>query len=167
MPTQSYEIEMESTSRLLTQTLRFTMSPNLWTNHALPQVLNWQRVKFEPASVELVPSNQLGVYSFVVEPSIANFNLAYLLYVGKTTRNFQCRFREYLRHEIESTTNRLLVQHMLRTWTGHLSFYYATIYNPAVVKSVEDELIAAFKPPVNLAYPARVSTSFRVLDRLG
>lgn len=143
------------------------MSPNLWTNHALPQVLNWQRVKFEPASVELVPSNQLGVYSFVVEPSIANFKPAYLLYVGKTTRNFQCRFCEYLRHEIESTTNRLLVQHMLRTWTGHLSFYYATIYNPAVVKSVEDELIAAFKPPVNLAYPARVSRSFRVLDRLG
>ena len=108
----------------------------------------------------------MGVYSFVLEPNVADLDLGYLLYIGMTRQNFRARFRKYLRHQIEEHTKRPRVQDMLRTWPDHLSFYYAPIDDRDVVKSVEDDLIVAFKPPVPRLYPARMRKRFNLLDIL-
>ena len=165
-PAHPYEIDEEWARAVQAQTIRFTLSPDLWDGLSLTQTLEWHRVKFASTSVVQVPDDLMGVYSFVVEPNIANHSVAYLLYIGKTTRNFRTRFREYLRHQTEERTNRLRVQHMLRTWPDHLSFYYAPIADRDIVKIVEDELIIAFKPPVPRAYPARIRERFNLLDIL-
>ena len=100
----------------------------------------------------------------MLEPKIANLDLAYLLYVGMTRDSFRARFRAYLRHQTEERTKRHRVQEMLRTWPDHLSFYYAPIEKVDDVKSIEDELLIAFKPPVPRAYPARIRKPFKLLD---
>lgn len=160
----SFEIEMASAQLLRSQTREFTLSPGLWNNLNPHYNLNWTRVKFEEPLSNQIPNSSMGVYAFVLEPGIANLKLAYLLYVGKTTRNFRVRFREYLRHQQETKPKRLLVKQMLSTWPDHLWFYYAPITDRNIVKGVEDNLIEAFKPPVCRAYPARIGNSFKILD---
>ena len=146
------------------ETYRFTLSPSLWSSLHIPIQLNWSRVKFEPASASKVPNDLIGVYTFVIEPNIANLDLGYLLYVGMTRQNFRARFRAYLRHQREERTKRPRVQEMLRTWSDHLSFNFAPIDEIEDVKSVEDELIIALKPPVLQLYPGRVRDRFKLLD---
>ena len=148
------------------ETIRLTLSPSLWASFDIPQELNWSKVKFEEASAKNVPNDLIGVYTFVLEPNIANLDLGYLLYVGMTRDNFRARFRAYLRHQREERTKRHRVQHMLQTWPEHLSFYYAPIKRSDEVKPVEDELIVAFKPPVPRAYPGRIRERFKLLDIL-
>ena len=165
-PLDDYDIDKDWATARLAETLSFTLSPSLWSGVNLTQPLQWYRVKFEPSSAAAVPNNLIGVYTFVVEPNTANLDLKYLLYVGKTKENFRVRFRKYLRHQNEKHTNRPRVQHMLRTWPDHLSFYYAPIGDRGIVNSVEDELIIAFKPPVPRAYPASIRRRFNLLDIL-
>ena len=164
-PDSSFEIEMASAQLLRSQTRQFTLSPELWNNLNLHCNLNWTRVKFEEPLTNQIPNSSMGVYAFVLEPGIANLRLAYLLYVGKTTRNFRVRFREYLRHQQETKPKRLDIKRMLTTWPDHLWFYYAPITNRSIIKCAENNLIEAFKPPNCLTYPARIRNSFKILDR--
>ena len=140
------------------------MSPALWQHLDLPQPLHWIRTQFDQTESRDIPNDLIGVYAFVLEPKIAYIDLAYLLYVGKTTQHFRARFNKYKRHQHEDNTKRPLVQIMLNAWPGRLAFYYAPIDDRNIVKEIEDQLIAAFKPPVCRAYPARVRKSFNVLD---
>ena len=165
-PSHPYDINQAWARVRVSETMSFTLSPELWGGLVLPQPLRWYRVKFEEASAREVPNNLIGVYSFVVEPGIAGLNLAYLMYVGKTVENFRTRFRKYLKHQVEEHTQRQAVQHMLRTWSDNLSFYYAPIADRDLVCPVEDALIIAFKPSVPRAYPARVRGRFKALDLL-
>ena len=82
----SYEIYMALAMQIKRHTLRFTLSPTFWDDLALGQTLTWYGVKFDSESASNVPNDMIGVYSFVVEPSIANHELAYLLYIGMTDR---------------------------------------------------------------------------------
>lgn len=163
-PDSSFEIEMASAQLFRSQTREFTLSPELWNNLNLHCNLNWTPVKFEEPLTNQIPNNSMGIYAFVLEPGIANLRLAYLLYIGKTTRNFRVRFREYLRHKQETKPKRLYVKQMLTTWPDHLWFYYAPITDRDIVKYVEDNLIEAFKPPVCRDYPAKIRNPFKILD---
>ena len=165
-PSTQHEINMAWAKDRVSETQRFTLSPDLWKGLNLAQPLEWHRVTFTPSAASDVPNDLIGVYSFVVEPNVANLDLRYLLYVGMTRENFRARFRKYLRHKIEERTNRPRVQDMLRTWPDHMSFYYAPIDDREIVKCVEDELITAFKPPVPRVYPARMRSRFNALDIL-
>ena len=165
-PLDEYDIDREWATARFAETFSFTLSPGLWSGFSLAHALEWYKVKFELSSAVEVPNNLIGVYLFVVEPNTANIDLKYLLYVGMTRENFRARFRKYLRHQNERRTNRPRVQHMLRTWPDHLSFYYAPIDDREIIKSTEDELIIAFKPPVPRAYPARIRRRFNLLDIL-
>ena len=165
-PHPQHEINMEWALSRSAETESFTLSPELWRGLSLTQQLEWTRVKFEPTSATYVPNNLIGVYSFVLEPGIAGIDLRYLLYVGMTRQHFRARFRKYLRHQTEYPTNRRRVQVMLQTWPEHLYFYYAPLADREIVKSVEDELIIAFKPPVPREYPARIRERFSLLDIL-
>lgn len=162
-----YAIPMVSWQQLQNETWRFTLSPELWENLDLPKPLCWIRTKFDQTEGVDIPNNRIGVYAFVLEPNIAHIGLAYLLYVGKTTQHFRTRFNKYKRDQRNPYAKRTLVRIMLNAWPGRLAFYYAPIDDPNIVKGIEDQLIAAFKPPVNQEYPARVRESFRVLDKQG
>ena len=161
-----YEIDLASASQLHLQTWSFTLSPDLWESLNLAQPLNWLRVVFDETSAKEIPDDLIGVYAFVLEHDTANLHLAYLMYVGKTTDNFQARFSKYKTHQREGRTNRLLVKRMLTTWPGRLAFYYAPIADRSIVRPTEDALIAAFKPPVCRRYPATVREPFKILDSL-
>lgn len=152
---------------LQNQTWRFTLSPTLWATLDLPQPLHWNRTTFDRTRGRDIPKDLFGVYAFVLEPSIACMGLAYLLYVGKTTDSFRARFYKYKRDQRDPHTNRELVQIMLTAWPERLKFYYAPIDDPTIVQDIEDQLIAAFKPPVNRKYPARFRDPFKVLDSRG
>lgn len=167
-PTNPYDIDLASARLLREQTWRFTLSPALWNNLDLPQPLNWSRSAFNRTSTRQIPDNRIGVYAFVLEPNIGGLNLGYLLYVGMTrTQKFRQRFRQYLRHQQEGQTNRPIVKQMLTIWPDHLSFYYSPIDDPSIIKSIEDRLIAAFKPPACRTYPATVRGPFKILDGPG
>ena len=142
------------------------MSPGLWDQLTLPQPLDWKRVNFDETSPCQIPNDRIGVYAFVLEPEVANLNLAYLLYIGKTTDSFRARFRKYKRHQVEEKTRRLVVKLMLTTWPGRVAFYYALVEDEKLVRPIEDALIAAFKPPACLQHPATVRESFKILDFL-
>lgn len=163
--TAPYEIDLKSAKELRLQTWAFTLSPVLWEGLNLPQQLHWIRTPFDETPAGQIPNNLIGVYAFLLEPNVASLKLAYLLYVSQTKENFRARFRKYKRYQQEEPTNRLLVKLMLTTWPGRIAFYYAPVNNRDLVKPIEDELIAACKPPVNRAYPAKVRQSFKILDR--
>ena len=164
LPPIPYDTDKAWASARSAESYRFTLSPHLWSSYTLTLPLNWSRVKFESTALPQVPNDLMGVYSFVVEPNVAALNLGYLVYVGMTRQNFRDRFRKYLRHQVEDRTNRPRVQDMLRTWPNHLSFYYAPIDDRDVVKSVEDDLMVALKPPVPRLYPAHIRERFKLLD---
>ena len=159
-----YKIPMASWQQLQNQTWSFTLSPELWATLDLPQPLRWIRTMFDQTKARDIPNDRVGVYAFILEPSIACIGVAYLLYVGKTTEHFRARFYKYKRDQHDPHTNRPLVQIMLNAWPGRLAFYYAPIENRTIVQETENQLIAAFKPPVNRKYPARVRDPFKVLD---
>lgn len=164
----SYEIDMQMALMLQRHTVSFTLSPNLWARLSLQQALTWRGVEFNEASTPLVPDDLIGVYSFVVEPGIANHDLGYLLYIGKTDKqNFRARFKQYLGYQKESQSKRIHVQYMLREWPEHLKFYYAPVDNPGAVKATEDALLAAFKPPVPRAFPASMRQAVSLMRLLG
>ena len=162
-----YEIPMVSWQQLQNETWRFTLSPDLWKTFNLPQPLHWIRTTFDQARGRDIPNDRIGVYAFVLEPNIASIDLAYLLYVGKTTQHFRARFYKYKRDQRDPDTKRELVRIMLTAWPGRLAFYYAPIDDPNIVREIEKQLIGAFKPPVNQEYPARFRGQFRVLDKRG
>ena len=140
----------------------------MWGELDLPRPLNWSHSEFNRVAADQIPSDRTGVYAFVLEPNIADLKLGYLLYVGMTkAQNFQTRFRQYLYDQENPKAKRLLVKQMLITWPEHLTFYYSQIDDQDIIKSVEDKLIAAFKPPFNRSYPASVRRSFKILDDQG
>lgn len=156
-PTSTYEIQFQAALDLQRYTLSFTLSPTLWLALDLPQPLTWHRIRFDESFVNQVPNNLSGVYSFVVEPGIANHNPAYLLYIGLAAKqSFRARYRQYLRHQVEERTRRPLVRHMVRAWSDHLWFYYAPVEGVETVKETESKLLSAFKPPIPRAFSAEL-----------
>ena len=161
-----YEIQLQAALELQQHTLKLTLLPDSWNALCLPQPLSWSKVKFSADSVLDVPDNLVGVYSFVIEPDVANCDLAYLLYIGMTKeQNFRIRYRQYLRHQNEEKTKRPLVRHMLRTWPEHLWFYYAPIENEENVLDTEEKLLNALKPPIPRKYTGAVKDAIS-LQRL-
>lgn len=156
-PTDAYEIEMQIAMQIKRHTLRFTLSPKFWDELSLEQTLTWHRVKFDSDSADSVPDDLIGVYSFVVEPGVANHTQSYLLYIGMTKdQNFRARYKQYLQHRDSQNTHLIHVKYMLREWHDQLVFYYAPLEDPQIVKETEDKLLEAFLPPIPRAYPASI-----------
>jgi hypothetical protein len=94
----------------------FVLSPRHWGQCTIPISLSWTIVRFHPAEIPNVPSALSGVYSFVLQPGIANHPAcSYLLYIGKAeNQSFRDRFRQYLREKNEQHPRRIHVVEMLR-----------------------------------------------------
>jgi len=145
---------------------RMVLCPFQWQACRLPVNLNWQTVKFTRANATRIPTIGCGVYTFLVQPEIANHPYcSYLLYVGETERqNFRTRYRQYLRDKkAGDRSTRPHVTDMLQKWDGFLWFCYAAINNPNIIEDVENRLLTAYLPPTNKDFPAKVSQALRRL----
>lgn len=66
---------------------RLVLSPEHWKKFSSPSKLIWGGTKFKPSNAKNVPDGKSGVYSFVVQPNIAEHPAcAYLMYVGKAEK---------------------------------------------------------------------------------
>ena len=136
---------------------RFILYPEHWRNYPNTISLKWEKVKFTQDNAKSIPNNQAGVYSFVVDAETAQHPAcSYLLYIGKTRRNFRKRYREYLR-ETKQSKPRMHILKMINNFPEHLWFHYAPILDEKLISQLEDDLITAFLPPINQRYPASIS----------
>ena len=135
---------------------RFILHPDQWEEYPNRVKLEWKVVKFNTENATLLPTDKKGVYSFIVQPCIADHPLlAYPLYIGKTEENFRARYRRYLREPRERKP-RPLITEMLTKWSEHLYFVYAPIEDENIIKDVEDDLLMALIPPRNSKFPAKI-----------
>ena len=134
-----------------------------WDAYTDPPIpLDWQYVKFEENSANLIPTEK-GVYAFFIEPRVANFpSHGYLTYIGQTgyesAGNLRRRFRDYL---YGKRYPKRRVHYMLNTWEGYLYFYYAKATEVDLtqmnLKELEQKLLDTFTPPfVDRGYSAEV-----------
>ena len=142
----------------------FTHSPLMWGQCCLPVTLQWESVKFGQEEREDVPSDQSGVYAFMLEPDfVGPPKSAYLMYIGMTNRPFRERYGDYLNREL-NRFGRMLIGRMLQRWFDHLRFYYATIEDENLIMGIEEALLNACVPPYNQKYTGTVGpaiTAFR------
>ncbi len=147
---------IRETDEAATFRVPFLLWPKPWTEFTDTTPLEWRRVKFGENTLDEVPSDAHGVYSFVVEPGIAlHPACAFLLYVGMTDRPLRVRYQEYLREPAKKKPRPRIVR-MLRKWPDHLYFYYSKVPPGVVVRDLESALIAGLMPPANTELPARV-----------
>ena len=149
----------ESIDHLLRHRVGFVHSPLMWRNCTLPVELQWRSIKFEEEARELVPSDQSGVYAFMLEPDIVGPPKSeYLMYIGMTGRSFRERYAEYLDTELQRF-GRTLIGRMLEKWYGHLWFHYASIEDKGLISPTEEALLTACIPPYNQRFPGRVGSA--------
>jgi len=142
---------------------RVILSTKQWAALALPVTLRWTVKHFASSKPTLIPSNKTGVYSFVVQPGIADHpNCAYLLYVGKAAgaTGFRARYYKYRAEKGKQDSVRPLVNRMINKWYEHLWFCFAEVADP-LVKEVEDKLLLAYLPPINTEFPGEASAGMR------
>lgn len=145
---------------------RFILHPNQWSAYPNRIKLAWEVVKFNSENANLLPTDKKGVYSFILQPGIADHPLlAYPLYIGMTKKqSFQVRYRQYL-HEPQHRKPRPLIKEMLTHWSEHLYFVYAPIEDENIIKNVEDDLLIALIPPFNSRFPAEIQSFVTVALR--
>ena len=145
---------------------RMVLSPFQWSACRLPVALHWKAVRFTSRNRKQIPTNSCGVYTFLVQPGIANHPCcSYLLYVGETKdQDFRRRYGQYLRDKRASDeSTRPHITEMLQKWDGFLWFCYARIDHNNLIEDVENALLTAYLPPANKDFPAKVSRKIRRL----
>jgi len=138
---------------------RMILSPVHWGSFVSPVPLDWEIILFSEDSVNAVPNNTRGVYSFVLQPGIANHpHCSYLLYVGKAKDQvFRARYRQYLQEKEKGIDSRRVhISRMLQKWDGYLWFCYASVDNQDHINEIEDALLAAYLPSHNRMFPSQV-----------
>ena len=160
---QRYDIIMQEANRLRGFSVsKFILDPESWNMYPNRIELAWSKIQFSEDTIDSVPNDTYGVYSFVVLPDVANHSdCSYLLYVGKTHRSFSQRYKEYVKSS--KGTGRVHIYNMLNNWEGYLWFCFAPIDDPDQIQVVEDDLLRAFRPPYNRAYPADIREPMKVL----
>ena len=134
----------------------FFHSPQMWEECDLPVELEWTSVKFGEDSRQNVPADKFGVYAFMLEPNFTGPPQSrYLLYIGKTERDFRERYGKYLSEEKDDFA-RSKIAWMFERWAGHISFHFAPIENRLLVCQTEDALIHACIPPCNTKFKGTV-----------
>ncbi len=151
-----YDIDFEERGYIREHIWDFLLFPEHWIDptNTIPIPLTWSEVPFNLAQLKNVPNNQRGIYCFVVKPTVSQlFETKYLFYVGKTTRDFRARFKEYLRDADGKGKPRPKVFTMLKLWKGYLHFYYASIPNVPQITNCEEKYLNTLVPKVNTDIP--------------
>ena len=137
----------------------FCLWPRLWQQYAENSgyIFNWEERKFLASEANNVPEGP-GLYTFVIQPSIANHPAnSYLMYVGKTKRTLRQRFKEYLR-EMQRESGRPKIVRLLNKYADNTVFCYSSVQESAATLSqMEKALMGALIPPCNKEQlPAKV-----------
>ncbi len=124
----------------------FLLWPVQWQAYRPLTALKWRHVRFTDNALSRLPDKP-GVYAFVVRPGIEDpLEGGFLVYVGKAARQtLKRRCSQY------RTPTRLNIRIMMDLWKSHLYLYYAEV-DPTVasISKVEERLIMAFCPPINI-----------------
>jgi len=140
------------------------VSPQHWETYGSPVNLDWQCLRFTNASKAQIPNTFGGVYTFVVQPGIANHpRCSYLFYVGKAHKqSFRERYKQYLSYKKNKTgTNWYHITKMLNRWDGYLWFCYARIDQVDLIPAVERSLQDAYVPPYNKEFLGEVGPAVK------
>lgn len=129
--------------------------PARWNEYKTPASVQWRSHAFNSAVRRKVPDKP-GVYAFLIKPGVANLNVSYLMYVGKTDRSLRKRFDEYLA-EVRGYKGRPAIAVMLHNYRGFIDFCCATVDSPQRPAKIEKKLLEAFIPPMNKQLPAKIS----------
>lgn len=145
--------------RMLLGAHRYTFSlwPQQWVAYNLPDLFRWEIHPFQRDQTENIPSKP-GIYSFVIQPGIAAHpSCSYLMYIGKTARTLQQRFREYFREQQNVAEGRPKILALLNQYQNYLYFCCSVIADTERIGEIEDALISAFIPPCNDQLPAAIN----------
>ena len=135
----------------------FVLWPQQWAAYNLSDLLNWKIYPFQQDRIDEIPSDP-GIYSFVVQPRIANHpHCSYLMYVGMTERPLRERFKEYFSEKRNAKNGRPKLLKLLNVYQDYLHFCCSTIEETERIEEIEDALLNAFIPPSNDEYPAEIS----------
>jgi excinuclease UvrABC nuclease subunit len=131
----------------------FTLLPKAWDDYNRDHDCDWSCEPLEEDNAGEIPQES-GVYNLIVEPGIAcHPSCGYLMYVGET-KDLNRRFSEYLR-ELDDKRGRPLIRKLLFMWKGNITFYYVKI-DEGLKKSVQDDMISAYRPPFNIEMDATI-----------
>lgn len=143
--TKAYKGELE----------RFYLNLSDWRKFKSRHALNWTKLSFRKQSQKQVPQDR-GVYAFSVELTSSQLPAhGYILYIGETgersAANLRVRFGQYLK-QLENGGGRPRVLYMLKNWKEDLQFNFVALPNKAVnLKKIEQDLLSAVMPPINIA----------------
>lgn len=137
--------------------------PKRWSQFECPVELFWECVQFSKETEEEIPDDFGGVYTFVVQPGIANHPcVSYLLYVGQTTKQtFRERYGQYIKKKTSKELVSLEIVNMLRKYEGYLWFCYAKIDDIDIIISVEKALQNSYIPPANTQFWGEIGPARR------
>ena len=118
----------------------FTFAPRMWQDCYPPVSLQWQCVRFGEEYLHAVPSDSFGIYAFVLVPEfIGPPETAYMLYIGKTRRSFQDRYKEYLAYDPDDWAVRRIDRALAR-WHDYIWFHFAPMDAPNLLTLTEETL---------------------------
>ncbi|WP_241330079.1 GIY-YIG nuclease family protein [Chryseobacterium arthrosphaerae] len=152
----AFDIDFQERGFIKEHIWKFLLYPEHWNDpdNNVTVGLTWSEVPFNRTQLSNVPNTQKGIYCFVVKPTYNQmFETRYLFYIGKTSRDFRSRFREYLNDDEGKGKPRMKVFNMLKLWRGYLHFYYAPIADNDDITECENKFINTFIPKVNSDIP--------------
>ncbi|WP_147362207.1 hypothetical protein [Enterobacter cloacae] len=131
-------------------TFPFLLCPTLFFRSADLPALTWVKVKYTEHALHTFPRQQ-GVYMFMVSFEDSNLpSNSYVMYVGKagdtnSNNTIHTRFRDYLNPS--GYRDRPRVRPLIKHFSEHLYYYYATIPAGQSTSEVESTLADVFAPP--------------------
>jgi len=144
-------LEMDKIDAAKAHLQQFILWPAMWHSFNLDlSKFKWEQVRFQSKFKSKVPAKN-GVYSFVIQPQIANHpHCSYLMYIGQTTdQDLRKRFEQYIQEQKGKRNSRAKVGMFLKKYKDHLFYVFLPLDNKLAPKDVESELLKAFLPPIN------------------
>lgn len=154
--TESRQLKIHSIDNMI-------LFPRRWEEFESPVDLFWECVRFSEETEGEIPDDFGGVYTFVVQPGIANHPcISYLMYVGQTTKQtFRTRYGQYIKKKTSDELVSVHITNMLQMYEGYLWFCYAKIDDLDIITSVEKALQDAYIPPVNRQFWGEIGPARR------
>lgn len=138
--------------------ISFHLLPRLWKEYDKDFDFDWHLVPFTRKSRTSLP-RQSGVYSFLLQPSIADHPAcSYLVYIGRTN-NLWRRFGDYFEVK-QKEKGRPKIHRFLCIYDGFVWFCYSKFPEESL-DNCEKALLKAFVPPLNCDFPGEISSAVR------
>lgn len=132
--------------------IHFTLWPRMWKNYT--NIHTWQTEKLEASKADQIPDAP-GIYTLLLKPGIAGHcSCSYLMYVGKAV-SLRTRFREYLGKE-RRPSGRPRIFKFLQKYDNYICFCFTEV-DEALLEAIEDGLMDAYLPPLNVRYKGTMS----------